>query len=56
MKEKVEKILAQKVKENRELEKEFGDQNWLRHADNNYTERKDKLETEIDLLNLLLKE
>ena len=56
MKDKIEKILAQKVKEDKELEKEFEDQNWLRHTDNNYTERKDKLETEIDLLNLLLKD
>ena len=56
MKDKIEKILAQKVKEDKELEKEFEDQNWLRHADNNYTERKGKLETEIDLLNLLLKD
>ena len=54
MKGKIKKILAQKVKEDRELEKEFEDQNWLKYMSSNYTERKSKLEAEIDLLKLLL--
>lgn len=55
MKEKIEKLLAQKLKEDKELEKEFEGQ-WLRYTIENYTQRKDKLETEIDLLKLLLKD
>ena len=55
MKEKIEKLLAQKLKEDKELEKEFQGK-WLRYTIENYTQRKDKLETEIDLLQLLLKD
>ena len=55
MKEKIELLLAQKLEEDKELEEEFQG-NWLIHTIENYTQRKDKLETEIDLLNLLLKD
>jgi hypothetical protein len=53
--EKIEKLLAQKLKEDKELEKEFQGI-LLGYTIENYTQRKDKIETEIDLLKRLLKE
>lgn len=53
MKEKVKQLLEQKLKEDKELEKKFK-REWLRFTDFNYTQRKDKLETEIELLRNIL--
>lgn len=53
MKDKIKALLAQKMEEDEQLEKEFEGEG-LRFTVSDYTERKDKLEIEIDLLNSII--
>ena len=57
MKEKVEKLLAQKLKDKKQLNLNYNNEEYTsRSIEQSYAEESLMLETEIDLLKLLLKD
>ena len=57
MKEKVEKLLAQKLKDKKQLNLNYTNEEYTsRSIEQSYAEESLMLETEIDLLKLLLKD